>query len=111
MIITLDLSLKRGENRIIDGLNLHVAKGEFVFICGQARSGKTSLLRVLALRDLPAAGRVIVDGRDTAEIPRREYPAYRRSLGVVFADDSLLAHRTVAENIAISLELARAYAG
>ena len=90
---------------IIEGLNLHIEKGEFVLICGQAGSGKTSLLRLLALLDLPAAGRVIVEGRDTAEISKRDYPAYWRALGVVFQDDTLLAHRTVAENIIISLEL------
>ncbi len=106
MIITLDLCLRRGDNEIIDGLNLHVEKGEFVFICGQAGSGKTSLMRLFALHGLPAAGRVIVDGRDTAEMPKREYPRYRRSLGVVFRDDMLLVHRTIAENISISLELA-----
>ena len=106
MIITLDLCLRRGSNEIIDGLNLHIEKGEFVFICGQAGSGKTSLLRLLALRAMPVSGRIIVDGRDTSEILKREYPQYRRALGVVFRDDMLLPHRTIAENIAISLELA-----
>lgn len=106
VIITLDLCLRRGGNRLIDGLNLHVEKGEFVVICGQAGSGKTSLLRLFALRELPDTGRVIIDGRNTAEIPRREYPEYWRSLGVIFQDDILLPHRTIAENIAISLELA-----
>ena len=106
MIITLDLSLRRGNNQIIDGLNMHIEKGEFVFICGQAGSGKTSLLRLFALQDLPAAGRVIIDGRNTAEIARREYSSFWRSLGIVFQDDLLLPFRTIAENIAISLELA-----
>jgi cell division transport system ATP-binding protein len=106
VIITLDLSLRRGHNQLIDGLNMHIEKGECVFICGQAGSGKTSLLRLFALYDLPAAGRVIIDGRDTAEIARREYPAFWRSLGTVFQDDLLLPSRTIAENIAISLELA-----
>lgn len=106
MIITLDLCLRRGDNVIINGLNLHIEKGEFVFICGQAGSGKTSLLKLFALQEAPATGRIIVDGRDTAKIPRRKYPQYRRALGVVFKDDELLPHRTIAENIAISLELA-----
>ncbi len=96
MIITLDISLKRGNRIIIEGLNLHIEKGEFVLICGQAGSGKTSLLRLLALLDQPVAGRVIIDGRDTAEIPRRDHPAYWSSLGVVFQDDMLLGNRTIA---------------
>jgi cell division transport system ATP-binding protein len=102
----LDLCLRRGAHEIIDGLNLHVERGEFAFICGQAASGKTTLLRILALQQKPAGGRVIVDGRDIREITRREIPEYIRNLGVVFQDDFLLPHRTLAENITISLELA-----
>jgi cell division transport system ATP-binding protein len=106
VIITLDLSLTRGYNQIIDGLNMHVEKGEFVFICGQAGSGKTSLLRIFALHGLPASGRVIIDGRDTAEIAKREYSSFWRTLGLVFQDDMLLPYRTISENISLSLELA-----
>jgi len=106
VIITLDLRLQHGAHEIIDGLNLHIEKGEFVFICGQGGSGKTSLLRILALEQAPAGGRVIVEGRDIAKISRSGFPEYRRGLGVIFQDDSLLQRRTLAENIAVSLELA-----
>lgn len=106
MIITLDLCLRHGLHEVLDGLNLHIEKRDFVFICGQAGSGKTSLLRTLALQQRPAGGRVIVEGRDITKIPRRDYPKYRRSLGVIFQDDYLLPHHTLAENIAVSLELA-----
>ena len=61
MIITLDLCLRFGDNEIISSLNLHIEKGEFVFICGQAGSGKTSLLRILALQKTPSGVRVVVD--------------------------------------------------
>jgi cell division transport system ATP-binding protein len=106
LIITLDLCLKRGAHEIIDGLNLHIERGEFVFICGQAGSGKTTLLRILALQQKPAGGRVIVEGRDINDITRREFPEYMRGLGVIFRDDMLLPQCTLAENITISLELA-----
>ena len=106
MIITLDLCLRRGGFTIIDGLNMHIEKGEFAYICGQAGSGKTSLLRMLALQMAPTEGRVIIDGVEFSEIVRRSSSAYRRSLGVIFAEDHLLAHRTLEENVALSLELA-----
>jgi cell division transport system ATP-binding protein len=106
VIIALDLCLRRGAHQIIDGLNLHIEKGEFVFICGQAGSGKTSLLRVFALQRMPASGQVLVEGRDIAKIPSRNFAEYRRSLGVIFQDDVLLPHHTLAENVSISLELA-----
>ncbi len=106
MIITLDLCLRHGSHEIIDGLNLHIDKGEFVFICGQAGSGKTSLLRILALQESPAGGRVMVDGQDISELSRRQLDIYRRSLGLIFEDHPLLPHYTLAENITVSLELA-----
>ena len=106
MIITLDLRLQHGAHEIIDGLNLHIEKGEFVFICGQGGSGKTSLLRILALQQEPAGGRVIVEGRDLADIARSGFPQYRRGLGLIFQDDLLLQRHTLAENITVSLELA-----
>ena len=69
MIITLDLCLRFGDNEIISSLNLHIEKGEFVFICGQAGSGKTSLLRVFALQETPSGGRVVVDGSAPTHTP------------------------------------------
>ncbi len=109
MIITLDLSLRQGSHQIIDGLNLHIERGDFVFVCGQAGSGKTSLLRILALQEAPAGGSVIVDGCDLSEIKKRDIPRYRREIGVIFQDDPLLPHHTLAENIQISLELASSH--
>lgn len=106
MIITLDLCLKHGDFAVVEGLNLHIQKGEFVFICGQAGSGKTSLLHVFALQRMPSDGRVIIDGVDIADMRKNSLTGYRRSLGVVFREDSLLERRTLAENIGISLELA-----
>jgi cell division transport system ATP-binding protein len=106
MIITLDLCLRYGDFSLIEGLNLHIQKGEFVFICGQAAAGKTSLLRVFALLRLPSEGRVIIDGADVTNINKFSLTEYRRTLGVIFQEDVLLERRTLAENIAISLELA-----
>ncbi|RJP23753.1 MAG: ATP-binding cassette domain-containing protein [Candidatus Abyssobacteria bacterium SURF_5] len=106
MIITLDLCLRCGGFSIISGLNLHIEKGEFIFICGQAGAGKSSLMRVLALQELPAEGRVLIDGTDVNQIWRNGLTDYRRTIGVIFQEDRLLSRRTIAENIDISLELA-----
>jgi cell division transport system ATP-binding protein len=105
VIIALDLCLRHGNHEIIDGLNLHVEKGEFAFICGQAGSGKSTLLQVIALERRPAGGRIIVDGRDIMEIKRREIPHYRRQLGLIFQGDRLLPNRTLTENVSLSLEI------
>ncbi len=106
MIITLDLCLMRGDFPVIDGLNLHVQSGEYVYICGQAGSGKTSLMRVFALQRMPSSGRVLIQGTDISDIVKNGLDAYRRTLGIIFQEDLLLPRRTLSENIQISMELA-----
>jgi cell division transport system ATP-binding protein len=55
---------------------------------------------------MPAAGRIIVDGRDITEITGRSIAEYRRGLGIVFQDDFLLPRHSLVENIALALEIA-----
>jgi cell division transport system ATP-binding protein len=81
------------------GLSLHVDKGEFVFLTGPSGAGKSTLLRLLLRQDVPSEGRVIVGGRDLAQLSPRQVQAYRRSLGFVFQDFKLLPNKTVVENV------------
>jgi cell division transport system ATP-binding protein len=81
-------------------LTIRVDKGEFVFLTGPSGAGKSTLLRLLLRQDVPTDGRLIVGGRDLAQLTRRQVQAYRRSLGFVFQDFKLLPNKTVGENVA-----------
>ncbi|HET7617960.1 MAG TPA: cell division ATP-binding protein FtsE [Vicinamibacterales bacterium] len=81
-------------------LSIRVDKGEFVFLTGPSGAGKSTLLRLLLRQDVPTDGRLIVGGRDLAQLTRRQVQAYRRSLGFVFQDFKLLPNKTVGENVA-----------
>jgi cell division transport system ATP-binding protein len=81
-------------------LSIRVDKGEFVFRTGPSGAGKSTLLRLLLRQDVPTDGRLIVGGRDLAQLTRRQVQAYRRSLGFVFQDFKLLPNKTVGENVA-----------
>ncbi len=86
----------------INGVTLHIARGEFVFIVGDSGSGKSTLIKLL-LRELTATqGKIYVMGHDLAKLKHRQIPKYRRHLGVVFQDFRLLKDRNVYENVAFA---------
>lgn len=84
---------------ILSDVNLSVARGEMVYFIGKVGSGKSSLLKLL-YAELPFAegsGRVV--GFDLARLRRRDIPALRRKMGIVFQDYQLLGDRNVYENL------------
>jgi cell division transport system ATP-binding protein len=92
-------------------VSLEIDKGDFVFLVGASGSGKSSLLRLMLREDVPSTGAVYVLGENLVGIPSRRIPFFRRKLGVVFQDFRLLPNKTVAQNVAFSLEVIGKSAG
>ena len=86
----------------LNDVNLHINKGEFVFIVGDSGSGKSTLIKLLLRELLPTSGKIIVNGTDVVRLKRRAIPKFRRSLGVVFQDFRPLKDRNVYENVAFA---------
>lgn len=89
----------------LDDINLHIDRGDFVFLVGASGSGKTTLLRLLLCEEQATGGEIRVGGNDLRRISNRQIPRYRRSLGMVFQDYKLLNNKTVWENVAFALEV------
>jgi cell division transport system ATP-binding protein len=89
----------------LNNVSLEIQKGEFVFLVGASGSGKSSLLRLMLREDVPTSGSVHVLGENLSKISSRRVPHFRRKLGVVFQDFRLLPNKTVAQNVAFSLEV------
>jgi len=89
----------------LNGINLKVPKGDFIFLTGQSGAGKSTLLKLLYAELIPSRGQVLIDGQNITRLPRSQIPYLRRTIGVVFQDFKLLPHRTVLENVAITLEV------
>lgn len=91
---------------IFEGLDLHLDKGEVVALLGASGSGKTTLLNLLSGIDTPDKGRVLINGVD---IHAQGEPARtllrRQQLGFVFQFFNLIPTLTVAENVALPMEL------
>lgn len=86
----------------LNGINLHIKQGEFVFIVGNSGSGKSTLIKLLLKELEPTEGRIVVTGKELGTMKRKDIPKYRRNIGVVFQDFRLLKDRNVYENIAFA---------
>jgi len=82
----------------VDGLSLHVARGEIFVLIGPSGCGKTTTLRMINRLIEPTSGRILVNGSDVLEVDPIEL---RRSIGYAIQEVALFPHMTVAENISI----------
>lgn len=95
----------KGTRPALDGINLSIERGDFVFLVGASGSGKTTLLSLLLREEEATSGEIRVAGNDLRRIANRQVPHYRRTLGFVFQDYKLLNNKTVWENVAFALEV------
>jgi ABC-type lipoprotein export system ATPase subunit len=106
MIETKDLhrSYRIGKKSIevLHGVNLRIAKGEKVFLCGPSGAGKTTLLYTLAGLERPEQGSVHIAGTDIYSLGRKAQAKFRnQSIGYVFQNYHLLPELTAVENVAV----------
>jgi cell division transport system ATP-binding protein len=100
MIRLINVIKDYGEHYAINGINLHIKLGEFVFLVGSSGAGKSTLMRLVYREDLPTTGKVLVGGVDVSRISYSQVPQLRRRMGIVFQDFKLLPKQTVYDNIA-----------
>ena len=99
---------KGNQVEALKDIRFTVEKGDYVAIMGESGSGKSTLLNILAMLDKPTAGRVYLNGTDTATIKNKDASSFRREkLGFVFQDFNLLDTLSVKDNILLPLVLSR----
>lgn len=91
---------------VLRDITLDIEAGSFHFLNGASGAGKSSLLRLLYLGHRPSRGTISMFGQDLSTLPRRQLPALRRRIGVVFQDFRLLDHLSVFENVLLPLSIA-----
>jgi cell division transport system ATP-binding protein len=89
----------------VNGISVHVEKGEFVYIVGPSGSGKSTFIKMMYHEVKPSRGKIVIDGLDLSKMKNRQVPLLRRKVGVVFQDFKLLPKLTVYENVAFALEV------
>jgi osmoprotectant transport system ATP-binding protein len=86
----------------VDNLSMEVPEGDLTVLVGPSGCGKTTTLRMINRLIEATSGRIVVDGRDVAQV---DPPELRRRIGYVIQQIGLFPHRTIAENIATVPEL------
>jgi lipoprotein-releasing system ATP-binding protein len=90
--------------RVLHGIDLSIAKGEFAALIGPSGSGKSTMLNLMGLLERPTAGEIVVDGRETSRLDDRERTAIRgRRIGFVFQFHHLLRGFTALENVCMPM--------
>lgn len=94
--------------RAVDGVDLEIARGEFVAVMGPSGSGKSTLLHLIGALDRPETGVLAVNGQDLSRLTEKERDYYRqRGVGFIFQTFNLLPTLTALENVAYPMELAQ----
>ncbi|MEL6207717.1 MAG: ATP-binding cassette domain-containing protein [Pseudomonadota bacterium] len=94
------------DGTLLQGVDLTLAPGTFHFLTGPSGAGKSTLMKLCYLELTPSAGRVEVFGKDAATMDRDDVARARRRIGVVHQDCQFIDHLSLADNIALPLEVA-----
>ena len=101
MIDVIDLKKSFRGVPVLNGINLHIDKGDIVVITGPSGSGKSTLLRCLNCMEDPDAGQIIFNGVDIADMSV-DINVHRRHMGMVFQHFNLFNNKTVLQNISLA---------
>ncbi len=94
------VQIAHDEENILTDVDFHAEEGEFIYIIGKVGSGKSSLLKTLYCElDIDQAEKAEALGRNLMTIKRKDIPALRREMGVIFQDFQLLHDRSVEKNL------------
>lgn len=100
-----NVNIYQGDKLVLGGVDFHVDEGEFVYIIGHVGSGKSSLLKTLYCElDIDEGDEAVILERNLQKMKRKEVPALRKELGIIFQDFQLLHDRSVYNNLRFVLK-------
>lgn len=101
MIDVINLQKHFGTNKVLDGINITINKGDIVCVIGPSGSGKSTFLRCLNCMEDPTGGQIIFNGVDIADF-KTDINLHRRHMGMVFQHFNLFNNKTVLQNIMLA---------
>ncbi|GEN49564.1 cell division ATP-binding protein FtsE [Alkalibacterium pelagium] len=89
----------------INGLDVRIDQGEFVYVVGPSGAGKSTFIKMIYREEVPTKGNVKVGEFDLVKLKAKKVPFLRRHVGVVYQDFKLLPRLTVYENVAYAMQV------
>ena len=90
--------------RALDGINIEIARGEYISLMGPSGSGKSTLFNMIGALDGPTGGRVYIDGQDMSQLSRSQIAWFRcHRVGYIFQSYNLLPVMTALENVTLPM--------
>lgn len=97
---------KSGTVKVLKGVSLNIAEGEFVVITGASGSGKSTLMSVLSGLEKPDSGKILYDNEDITAMDDKQLTQFRRrEVGFIFQQYYLLSHLSVDKNVKMGADL------
>ena len=106
MIDVINLEKHFGDTKVLNGINIHIEKGDIMCVIGPSGSGKSTFLRCLNCMEDPTGGQIIFNGVDIADF-KVDINIHRRHMGMVFQHFNLFHNKTVLQNIMLAPVLVR----
>jgi len=103
VIIVEGLTVRYGDNTVLDNVSFEVYKGEIFVIVGGSGCGKSTLLKHIIGLETPYSGKIIINDVDTTGIGAEEMEKLRRGIGMLFQGSALFGSMTIGENVALPL--------
>ena len=101
MIDVINLQKSFGSNKVLNGINIKIEKGDIMCVIGPSGSGKSTFLRCLNCMEDPTGGQIIFNGVDIADF-KVDINIHRRRMGMVFQHFNLFNNKTVIQNIMLA---------
>lgn len=103
--INVSKTYEDNDTNAINGIDLKIDDGEFVFIVGSSGAGKSTLLKLIMREQIPTTGDIVIDGQIINKLKRREVPYFRRKMGMVYQDFRLIDKMNVFDNVAFAMRV------
>ena len=91
--------------KALNNVNIHIDKGEFVFVIGASGAGKSTFLKLMMREEVPSTGTIKIKDYNLGEMKKCKIPYFRRNMGIVFQDFRLIPNMTVYDNVAFAMRV------